>query len=319
MTTRTRLLVAFFAAFLMTTWGVPAPPPESETADKSVRDLLSSLPGDLTLQDTLPAGYRVTSIFHNRGIGGDATSKVRLTAQLTRSVQDGNVHCRWNRVQVAAPADPSAPFGDATSLDYMEGFSYPISEKIMGEELYREIPNGDLKLLLKTLVWDAATLEPIFWDHFDEFRLNQDRVASGFEDAEMVMGNWGTLRMKALRMRWVGISEVNGELCALLQFRSLSNPVSHGNAMGLNGRSLYWGTICVSLEDKQVEYLTMIEDILLEIPNPGDSGKRITNLQREVTFDKISRPSAEPEGSDPEPTAQQGRAARPILPDANAR
>lgn len=88
-------------------------------------------------------------------------------------------------------------------------------------------------------------------------------------------------------MRWTGISEVNDEVCALLLYRSLANPVQYSAAMGTNGRSLYWGNIWVSLADKQVEYFTMIEDVFLEIPMPGESAKRVMNLQREVTFERV--------------------------------
>ena len=277
-----------FLVSVMAMSGVPfSHAQEPDKTERSVVDLLSSLPTDLAFEGTVPLKYRVTSIFYNRGIGGDIRSKVRLTAEFTRSIEDGEVSCHWNNVQVAAPSDPAKPFPPGTLLDYMEGFGYPLSEGIMGEHLYRHIPDGDLKHLLKTLVWDAATLEPIFWDHFDEFQLNQDYIVPSFDDAAIVMGNWGTLRMKDLKMRWMGISEVNDEACALLLYRSLANPVQNSAAMGTNGRSLYWGNIWVSLTDKQVEYFTMIEDVFLEMPMPGDSANRVMNLQREVTFEHV--------------------------------
>ncbi len=273
---------------VMATSGVPfSHAQEHDKTEKSVVDLLSSLPTDLAFAGTVPLKYRVISILYNRGIGGDTRSKVRLTADFTRSVEDGDVNCRWNNVHVAAPSNPANPFPPGTLLDYMEGFGYPLSEDIMEEHFYRHIPDGDLKHLLKTLVWDAATLEPVFWDHFDEFQLNQDYIVPDFDDVAIVMGNWGTLRMKDLKMRWMGISEVNDEVCALLLYRSLANPVQYSAAMGTNGRSLYWGNIWVSLADKQVEYFTMIEDVFLEIPMPGESAKRVMNLQREVTFERV--------------------------------
>ena len=278
----------FVLVSVMATSGVPiSHAQEPDKTERSVVDLLSSLPTDLAFEGTVPLKYRVTSILHNRGIGGDIRNKVQLTAEFTRSVEDGDVSCRWNNVQVAAPSDPANSFPPGTLLDYMEGFGYSLSEGIMEEHLYRHIPDGDLKHLLKTLVWDAATLEPVFWDHFDEFQLNRDYIVPGFEDITLAMGNWGVLRMKDLKMRWMGISEVNGEVCALLLYRSLANPVQYSAMMGTNGRSLYWGNIWVSLEDKQIEYFTMVEDVFLEMPIPGESAKRVMNLQREVTFEHV--------------------------------
>lgn len=283
-----RFAKLFFLVSVMATPGVCfSHAQKADNTERSVVDLLSSLPTDLEFKGTVPLKYRVTSIFHNRGIGGDIRSKVRLTAYFTRSVEDGDVNCRWNNVQVSAPSDPADPFPLGTLLNYMEDFGYPLSEDIMSERLYRHIPNGDLKHLLKTLVWDAATLEPVFWDHFDEFQLNQDYIVPNFEDITIAMGNWGALRMRDLKMRWMGISEVNDEVCALLLYRSLANPVQYGAMTGTNGRSLYWGNIWVSLADKQVEYFTMIEDVFLEMPMPGESAKRVMNLQRETTFEHV--------------------------------
>ncbi|MEJ2721268.1 MAG: hypothetical protein P8181_09015 [bacterium] len=254
---------------------------------ESAVDLLSSLPTDLQADDAVPLEYHVTSTFYNRLANGTLRSKAQITAEFTRSAEDGDVNCRWNDVRVAAPANPEDQFQPGTVLDFMEDFSYAMSEGIIGEELYSDIPDGDLKHLLKTLVWDAAMLEPVFWDHFDELRLNEDFVIPDFEDFSIAMGNWGVLRMKNLKMRWMGISKVNGETCALLGYRSLANPVQYGAMAGTNGRSLYWGSICVSLEDKQVEYATMIEDVFLEMPVPGESAPRAMNLQREVTFEHM--------------------------------
>ncbi len=118
-----RSLESFFLVSVMATSGVPfSHAQESNQTQRSVVDLLSSLPTDLAFKGTVPLEYRVTSIFHNRGIGGDIRSKVRLTADFTRSVEDGDVNCRWNNVQVSAPSDPADPFPLGTLLNYMEDF-----------------------------------------------------------------------------------------------------------------------------------------------------------------------------------------------------
>jgi hypothetical protein len=57
--------------------------------------------------------------------------------------------------------------------------------------------------------------------------------------------------------------------------------------MNFRGRSLYWGEIWVSMEDKQVEYAVMTEDVIFELKLNNSSPKQLLDLQREVTFSKI--------------------------------
>jgi hypothetical protein len=54
----------------------------------------------------------------------------------------------------------------------------------------------------------------------------------------------------------------------------------------------------VSLEDKQIEYATLYEDVLLEFKLPGQQAKQSMNPFRQATFEKVeegknSRPTGE--------------------------
>jgi hypothetical protein len=248
---------------------------------------LTALPTGISSDDSTAQEYSVTSVFHNREISGAARSKVKLTAQYTRWVKGGAVHCRWNDVRIAAAADVSKPFPEGGLLDYMEDFSYRVSEEIMGEALYAFVPDEDVKHLIKTLVWDAATFEPVFWDHFESFKLNEQLVVADLEDFDVEMGDWGSIRMRDLRMVWKGVSEVNKEPCAIIDYESFSNPVvSRAAAMNVDGRSLYWGGLWISLEDKQVERATLNEDVIMKLSYPSDGESSITDMQRDVVFIK---------------------------------
>jgi hypothetical protein len=57
--------------------------------------------------------------------------------------------------------------------------------------------------------------------------------------------------------------------------------------MNFQGRSHYWGEIWVSLEDRQIEYATLFEDVLLEFKLPGQQTKQLINPFRQATFEKI--------------------------------
>ncbi|MEW6741881.1 MAG: hypothetical protein AB1486_03895 [Planctomycetota bacterium] len=277
--------VVLWIVFLAT---ATSPTQDRASGTKSVDEWLAELPAGLVARGEELQTYRVTSILHNRDLTGNVLNKLRLTAEYSRRTEDGGVHCRWSKVRLAAPPDPSKPFPEGELLDFMEGFSYVVTEEIAGEALYRKVPDENTKHLVKTLVWDAATFEPFFWDHFDQFRLNEQLTVSELEDFDVQKGDWGKLKLRDLRMAWIGISEKHDETCALIKYESFSNPVhSDTEVMNVNGRSLYWGCLWISLEDKQVEHATLNEDVFMEITSPGGGGKRMMDMQREVVFDRI--------------------------------
>lgn len=156
---------------------------------------------------------------------------------------------------------------------------------VVEEKFYANFPDNEVKHLIKTLVWDAIGIETFAWSCFDKLKLNEPYQPSEFSDLIIKMGEWGALKMKGLKLVWSGISRMNGEICALIQYKSLCNPVtSNANNMTINGRSLYWGGIWISLQDKQIEYATMNEDVMMEMNMPGASQKNLLNMQREVIF-----------------------------------
>jgi hypothetical protein len=267
---------------------VLAPPADAQSAAKTVEECLAALPTEFAVNDSLPQQYDVTTIIYNRNIDGSPKNKIRMTAECTRWIEDDLLHCKWKNVRISGTAETSGPFEDVEPLDYMEDFSYTLSMEVMGEEMYGFISDENIKHLVKMLVWDQLTFEPHFWDHLDKFKLNEQYIVSMFEDFDVQMGDWGTIRMKNLRMAWVGVSEVGGEPCAVLEYESFANPVvSETLVMNINGRSLYWGTIWVSLEDKQVEKATLNEDVMMEMVFP-DGNKTLQDMQRDVLFEKVN-------------------------------
>jgi hypothetical protein len=94
--------------------------------------------------------------------------------------------------------------------------------------------------------------------------------------------------MKGLKMTWAGLSRLAGEPCAVINYRSFANPFESATpAMEIVGRSLYWGTMWISLEDKQVEKVNLNEDLLMEMTFTGATTSSIMNMQREVVFEKV--------------------------------
>ncbi len=253
-----------------------------ESTQKSGIDkYLTVLSNDVTLVEDGPQAYRMTTIWHNRGINGDATAKFVITGNYTRALGDGMV--RWNNVQIRVFGDPSQPESDTIPQEWMENFTYKSPDDIADQELFFEFPSDESTHLLRTLVWDAIAFEVFAWDYFDQLKLNEPLTPADFANMTVQMADWGTIGMKDLRLTWLGISKMNGEICALIQCESFMNPV---RSLGITGRSLYWGRIWVSLEDKQIEYGKFNEDVNMEM-GASDDSKRFLNVQREVEFKRI--------------------------------
>lgn len=250
----------------------------------NLSEYFSEIPAGLTLQEDEPQIYVVTSYFHNRDIYGKPTSKALITAEYTRALDDGLV--RWNNVRIATWQDSTQSFSEGRLFECMENLTYRSPDDIANPDLYKDFPKDDTQHLLRMLIWDAIGIETYAWTWFDKLRPNKTVHASDFEDYIVQMADWGILRLKDLELKWAGISEMNDDICALIQYQSFCNPTeSMSPAMTAKGRSLYWGAILVSLEDKQIEYGTLNEDIVMETIT-GNSGGRRMNMQREVVFEK---------------------------------
>jgi hypothetical protein len=251
----------------------------------NIDDYLTELPDDLVLKEETPQEYRITTVWHNRDLHGDATAKFIISGQYTRALEGDSV--QWNNVMIEIFPDPSKAASDTAYQEFMEGFKYKSPEDIARYDFFKDFPPDESTHLLRTLIWDAVAFEVFGWNYFDQLELNKAIVPSDLEDFDAPMADWGTITMKNLKLTWVGVSKLNDELCAVIDYESFVNPVNSSSpGMTVQGRSLYWGIIYISLEDKQIEYATMNEDVIMEITTLTNPEKRM-NIQREVKFEKL--------------------------------
>ncbi len=252
-----------------------------------IDEYFSKLPAGLKLVEDVPQKYDITSVINNRDIKGKLINKIILTAKYTRALKGDSV--LWNNVRMFPSQGMAKSNAEGILIECMEGLLYKLSGNIVKEEFYKDFPQNETRNLLKTLIWDAATIETFGWNFFHKLELNKNFKPADFDDFSVKMGALGTLKMKELNMTWAGISKRNGEVCALIHYRSFANPVvSATNKMSLMGRSLYWGCIWISLKDKQIEYGTLNEDVVLEMTFPGVPEKRTIDMQREFIFKKAN-------------------------------
>ena len=230
--------------------------------------------------------YDVSINWQNRNLDGSYLNRNIATAQYTSGLKDGYV--KWNNVRTAQIKDTAAPLPEGNLLEFAEGFSYKVEgDNIFKEEMYKNIPDNH-KDLIKWFVWDAVTIETYGLMYLDSLQLNVPfRPVYFNKDLVGNINNWGTIELKSLELTWAGVTNINDTYCAVIQYESFFNPVqANTNGMEIKSRSLYWGTVLISFDKRQIEYGTINEDMPLELAIPGVPQKQLINLQRQVEFKK---------------------------------
>jgi hypothetical protein len=129
-------------------------------------------------------------------------------------------------------------------------------------------------------------IEAFAWLYFDSLELNQYLEATLINGA-VEMDGIGVFENRNIRLKWTGISEMDGEICAVIDYLAMDNPlqVEFGD-FKMKGRSHYWGNILVSLEDKQIEHAVMYEDVNMDLKLPGQATSQLLNTTREIIIEK---------------------------------
>jgi len=114
------------------------------------------------------------------------------------------------------------------------------------------------------------------------------QVVTNHINGKLDLAGQGTFENKNMLFTWTGISEMNGELCALIEYRTFNNPLEFSSEeTEMKGLSHYWENIWVSLEDKQIEYATMLEIVSAEMSFPGQTNKQVMTITREIEVKKL--------------------------------
>ena len=253
-------------------------------SESKISEILAKgmLPQNLVLND-VPQKYVVTTDHFNSDIFGNFFNKMRVMGEYSRGFEEGKA--KWNNVSIAMAMQRDAEFPEGNKVDYMENFTYNISADMLKPEAF--VTFGENSAFTKNLVWDMMAIEGFAWSSFEKLKLNEPIKDERF-NGKMDLAGQGSFENKDVQILWTGISERNGETCAVIEYRTFNNPLEYaGEGMSMKGRSHYWGTIWVSLEDKQVEHAVLYEDVVMEMNLPGQTSKQILNATREISFVKV--------------------------------
>ena len=245
--------------------------------------IFKSLPQSLNLKDEVQK-YQVVTNHINGDIFGNFFNKMQVKGEFTRGLEGGKV--KWNRVSVAMSMQPEGVYPEGELLEYMENFMYVPSEEMIQPEKFENF-TGMYTAFAKNLVWDMLGIEGLAWADFEKLKPNQPFQAASF-NGEIDLAGQGTFENKNMLLTWTGVSEMNGELCALIEYRTFNNPLEYNaEETKMKGISHYWGNIWVSLEDKQIEHATMLEIVSAEMSLPGLTNKQVMTITREIEVKKL--------------------------------
>ncbi len=242
------------------------------------------LPQNLELKNDLQT-FKVTTTHYNGDIFGRFFNKQQVYGEYTRGLPGGKV--KWNNVTVAMSMSPDrdADFPEGVSIEYMENFTYVPDENMIKPEKFETFTEHSA--FTKNLIWDMLGIEGFAWAYWNQLKLNEP-YATPEMNGKIDLAGQGFFENKDIRLTYTGISERNNESCATIEYRTMNNPLEiQHEGMDMKGRSHYWGTIWVSLEDKQIEHAVLFEDVIMEMLLPGQSQKQIMNATREITFEKV--------------------------------
>jgi hypothetical protein len=194
----------------------------------------------------------------------------------------------WKDVSLAQINDFQQNDYNGTNLPSFNGFTYKVSEtNFLKDEFYKTIPPEQIDLA-KWLVSDAIQMQGLAWYVFDSLEFNKPFIPKFLSNYDIKFQDWVTFTSRYQKLVWSGIAKYNNEVCAIVKFESLYNPLKVENEqMTVKGRSLYYGEMWISLMDKQVEYASMVEDVIMKLKGVSFPEEQLFDLQREIIFSKV--------------------------------
>ncbi len=243
-------------------------------------------PSDIKSRNSEIQKYDITLKWQN--LDAISGNKINCNAvKATYIVGLDNDYVGWNNVSLAQIDDFNQTQYKATDLPAFNDFTYKAMDTaFLSEEFYKNIP-VEQRDLAKWLVSDAVQMQGLAWYVFDSLEFNKVFVPKLLENYDVKFEDWVTFTNRYQKLIWSGISKYNDEICAIVKFESYYNPIKIENKqMSVKGRALYYGEMWISLEDKQVEYASMVEDDIFKLRSSMYPDEQLIDLQREIVFNK---------------------------------
>ena len=237
------------------------------------------------LQSRDPHQYQVVTEYRNYDLFGNPSGGQRFDGKYSIGLADGKV--KWEDVSQTAWSSNGTEKVDR--LLYMDGFQYSYQQDLLSPEFFSSFPVEAVEA--KNLVWDMAALEFFSWGNSDRLELNRPFRAEE-ANQNFDLAGLGHFENRDVVLCWIGMTVEDGRSLALIEYRTLSNPLSVEMDMGARhfstkGRSHYWGTVWLDLKDRCIHRAKLYEDVVMEIGFDDQPAKQQIDVVREITVSKI--------------------------------
>jgi hypothetical protein len=244
------------------------------------------LPHDLKMEHNIPQKYLMTEEYFNKGIDGNFMNKTKVTGEYTCGLGDGYV--QWNNVYIAYADSLKKVFPKGAMQNYMENMKYVPSGKMLDSSSFEKFPVFPDGIFAKNLIWDMMAIESYAWLYFDSLKLNCPYFAAETY-SKVPIANLGLYEHTNVQICWIGISMINNEICAIIEYRAFDNIFDFNTPQFKSkGNEHYWGNVWVSLKDKQIEYAVMYSSTLQKLKITGLPQDLVVNTTREVRVEKTN-------------------------------
>jgi hypothetical protein len=230
--------------------------------------------------------YRMTAVYTNLDIYGNFTSKTKVTGDYTRGLPGDSV--AWNNIYISGSQKFEEPFPAGSKQEYMENFRYiPSSKMVLDPQAFKNFPSSIENIFSKNLVWDMYSFEIFAWVYYDSLKMNTPYIIPDIK-GQFDMSNIGKYTHNKILLTWKGITDVNNELCAIIDFTAINNKLEiNMEQIKSKGTEQYWGTVMVSLKTRNIEQGVMYGGTIQEIEIAGMKDKLLMKTIRELSVDRI--------------------------------
>jgi hypothetical protein len=250
-----------------------------------VNKYMQKLPHGKPVFDGMPQKYRMTAVYTNRDLYGNFTGKTKVSGDYTCGLEKGEAS--WNNVLISNSGDFSGSFPDGIRQEYMDNFKYIPSAEMLNEEAFKNFPANLENVFARNLIWDMMTIEGFAWEYSDSLKLNRIYTIPDIQ-GEFEMAGIGTYNHAKIQLCWTGISYINNEMCAVIEYRATDNKIELAmDQMNTRGTEQYWGTTWISLRTRQIEYAEMYGGTIQEIEIKGFKDKFLTKTIRDLWVERI--------------------------------
>ncbi len=245
-------------------------------------EIPDSLPKNLEIDKSTPQTYKMTTDYFDYDLQANFIKKARIVGNFTCYLQNDSV--KWNNVYISESKRLNDPFPKGKKQMAFENFEYIQSNKVLNEQFFSLLPNIDFRL--KNLVWDMIGFYALAYPNWNSLKLNTIFYSNDL-NGEVNLSNNGTFENKEMQLKWIGVSKIHGEQCAIIKYSQMNGKLKVDlENMSMKGRSHYWGEIYVSLIDKQIEYASLKEDVITDVLFKGQNNNILGYTVRNITLEK---------------------------------